>query len=60
MKKFKRLIKLAGFILLLLLAAVGAGFLGLAPRRPQQDYDNEIKTEIVEAKEDQVQTSDRN
>lgn len=59
MKNFKKLVKLVGFILLLLLAAMGGGLLGLAPRRPDQDYDNEIKTEIVEGKEDQQQTRDR-
>ena len=35
------------------MALVG-GFAMMAPRRPEQDYDNEVKTELLEAKESEI------
>jgi hypothetical protein len=50
LKKAFRLIKL----LLIIVLALTGGFAMMAPRRPEQDYDNEIKTELVEGKETAV------
>ena len=52
---FKKIVRLVLFILLLLLALMG-GIIP-PPRRLEQDYDNEIKTELVEAKESDLQES---
>ena len=41
--------------MLLLLMALAGGFMMLAPRRPEQDYDNEVKTELVEGRADQLE-----
>ena len=60
MNKLKKLIRLSGLIILLILAAAAGGFMAIAPRRPDQDYDNEIKTELVEGKEDQSEMNNRN
>ncbi len=60
MKKFKKVFRLLGLALLLLLAAATAGLGAIALRRPEQDYDNEIKTEIVEGKEDKIEMNNRN
>lgn len=49
----KKVVRVLSFILLLLMAL--AGGMMLAPRRPEQDYDNETKTELVEAKESAIQ-----
>lgn len=47
---FKKAVRLIALIFLLTLALMG-GLAMMAPRRPEQDYDNEIKTELVEAKD---------
>jgi hypothetical protein len=60
MKRLKKLLRLLGFIVLLVLAAVGGGLMAIATRRPDQDYDNEIKTELVEGKQDQSEMTNRN
>ncbi len=54
MKIFVKILWWAKLIFLLLLALAG-GFMMLAPRRPEQDYDNEVKTELVEGPEDQLE-----
>jgi hypothetical protein len=46
---FKKIVRVVLFILLLLLALMGG--MVPPPRRLEQDYDNEIKTELVEAEE---------
>jgi hypothetical protein len=60
MKNFKKVFRLLALALLLLLAAASAGLGAIALRRPEQDYDNEIKTEIVEGQEDNLEMNDRN
>jgi hypothetical protein len=50
---FKKVVRVTLFILLLLLALMGG--MVPPPRRLEQDYDNEIKTELVEAKESDLQ-----
>lgn len=60
MKRFKKILKLAGFILLMVLASVGIGLTGAAPIMPKNRHrlnDNLVKTELVEAKEDAIQTA---
>jgi F0F1-type ATP synthase membrane subunit b/b' len=52
---FREIVRVALFILLLLLALMGALF--PPPRKLEQDYDNEIKTELVEAEESDLQES---
>jgi hypothetical protein len=59
MKSIKRVIKLAGLVLLILLAACGAGFMVGLPRRPEQDRDNETKTELVEGTEEDMNGEQR-
>ena len=59
MKNFKGIFRIISLGFLLLLALSGV-FLAIAPRRPDQDYDNEIKTEIVEGKEDKIEMNNRN
>ena len=46
----KKAVRLIALIFLFTLALMG-GLAMMAPRRPEQDYDNEIKTELVEAEE---------
>lgn len=41
------------------MAAVGAGLGAIALRKPDQDYDNEIKTEIIEGQEDKIEMNNR-
>jgi hypothetical protein len=50
---FRKVVRVALFILLLLLALMGG--IVPPPRKLEQDYDNEIKTELVEAKESDIQ-----
>jgi hypothetical protein len=50
---FRKIVRVVLFILLLLLALLGGMF--PPPRRLEQDYDNELKTELVEAKESDLQ-----
>jgi hypothetical protein len=49
---FKKIVRVVLFILLLLLALMGGIF--PPPRRLEQDYDNEIKTELVEGQESEL------
>jgi hypothetical protein len=59
MKRFKKIMKLAGFIVLMVLASVGIGLTGAAPIMPKNRdrlTDTKVKTELVEAKEDSLET----
>jgi len=53
MKKLKKLMRLAGLVLLILLASTGIGIAGGFPlhRKHEQDQDNEVKTELREGTE---------
>jgi hypothetical protein len=53
MKTCKRVLAWAKLIFLILLALSG-GFMMINPKRDEQDYDNEVKTELVEGKKDQL------
>jgi hypothetical protein len=52
---FKKVVRVVLFILLLLLALMGG--IVPPPRRLEQDYENETKTELVEAKESDLKES---
>jgi hypothetical protein len=58
MKSFKKLFRLLLFTLLLLMALVG-GVVPVAFRRNEMDYDNEIKTELVEGEDSGTSMSDK-
>ncbi len=59
MKSFKRALRLLGLGLLLMLALMGVGITGAVfVNKKDQDYDNEIKTELVEANEDALEEKD--
>jgi hypothetical protein len=58
MKTFITILKWVKLGLLILLALAG-GFMMLAPRRHEQDYDNEVKTELVEGLNDQIKESSK-
>lgn len=49
---FRKVVRIILFILLLALALMGG--IVPPPRRIEQDYDNEVKTELVEAKESEI------
>jgi hypothetical protein len=54
MKKFKKLLKLAGLGVLIILAAMGIGIGGaIFPSQKERYNDNGIKTELVEKKEEE-------
>lgn len=52
MKKIKKALRVLGLILLILLAMSGIGIGAVLINKKGQDYDNEIKTELNEGKED--------
>jgi hypothetical protein len=52
---FRKIVRVVLFILLLLLALTGG--MVPPPRKLEQDYDNEIKTELVEAEASDLQES---
>lgn len=56
MKKIKIAFRLAGLAFMIVLALCGVGLAGMFPTRREQDYDNEIKTELAEGEEDQIET----
>jgi hypothetical protein len=58
MKKLKRVLRILGLIFLVLLAACGVGFAVGLPRR-EQDRDNQVKTELVEGKEEDIDLEQR-
>ncbi|MEQ9592068.1 MAG: hypothetical protein RLN86_05685 [Cyclobacteriaceae bacterium] len=53
MDKIKRVLKPVGFIVLMILASIGLGFMNVITPRREAFYDNEIKTELVEEDEDE-------
>ncbi len=58
MKSIKKFMRLAGLTLLILLAISGISITGtglLLTRKNEQDYDNEIKTELVEGHKDTME-----
>jgi flagellar basal body-associated protein FliL len=59
MKSFKRALRLIGLGLLIILALMGVGVTGAVfINKKEQDYDNEIKTELAEGKEDTIEEKD--
>jgi CHASE1-domain containing sensor protein len=55
MKSIKRVLRLMGLGILLILALMGVGITGAVfANKKEQDYDNEIKTELVEGHEDEL------
>jgi hypothetical protein len=59
-KTLKKVLRLTGLILLLLLALSGIGITGaLFTKKTEQDYDNEIKTELVEGQQDSLSENDQ-
>jgi hypothetical protein len=56
MKSFKKILKLLGLTLLIVLASVGIGFGGVIPIPPSNKKDDtiEIKVELVESNEDKT------
>lgn len=59
MKSLKRVLRLIGFSLLLILALMGVGITGAVfVNKKEQDYDNEVKTELVEGNEDTLEVKD--
>ena len=59
MKKLKKILRSLFLVFLILLALSGV-FFTISPRRPDQDYENEIKTELVEGQDDTIEVSERN
>jgi hypothetical protein len=61
MKRIKKIIRLIIITILLLLALAGVPIVGSFYERKRDDlFDNEIKIEQVETKEDQTELPDRN
>jgi hypothetical protein len=61
MKTFKKVLRLVGLGILIILAISGISITGASPlnlRKNEQDYDNEIKTELVEGHKDAMETKD--
>jgi hypothetical protein len=61
MKKLKKALRLFGLGLLILLAVSGISVTGASPlllKKNEQDYDNEIKTELVEGHTDAIEEKD--
>jgi len=60
MKSFKRILRLFFLGLLIILAISGIGIIGaIFNTKKEQDYDNEIKTELVEGQEDTLEEKKR-
>lgn len=57
MKTFKKILRHIGLGLLIILAVSGISITGAIPifKKNEQDYDNEIKTELVEGHEDALE-----
>jgi hypothetical protein len=54
MRKLKKVLRLCGLVILILLACSGISILGGLPLTKREQYlDNEIKIEIVEEKEEE-------
>jgi hypothetical protein len=61
MKTFKKVLRLVGLGILIILAISGISITGASPlnlRKNEQDYDNEIKTELVEGHKDTMEAKD--
>jgi len=61
MKSFKKALRLIGLVLLIMLALMGIGITGASPvnlKKNEQDYDNEIKTELVEGHKEAIEEKD--
>ena len=61
MKTFKRVLRLVGLGILIMLAISGISITGASPlylKKNEQDYDNEIKTELVEGKKESMEEKD--
>jgi hypothetical protein len=56
MKSFKRGLRLFGLGLLIILAVMGVGITGAVfLNKKEQDYENEVKTELVEGQNDALE-----
>jgi hypothetical protein len=58
METLKKVLRLLGLGLLILLAISGISITGASPillKKNEQDYDNEIKTELVEGHKDTIE-----
>jgi hypothetical protein len=59
MKSFKRALRLFGLGLLIILAVMGVGITGAVfLNKKEQDYENEVKTELVEGQNDALEEKD--
>jgi len=60
MKSLKKIVRIFGLGLLIILAVMGVGITGASPflKKNEQDYDNEIKTELVEGHKDSIEEKD--
>lgn len=60
MKSFKRILRLSGFVLLIVLASVGVGFAGGVPIPSSNKKEDtiEITVEMVETQEDETTLHD--
>ncbi len=57
MKSLKKILRLIGLGILIILAISGISVTGASPvalKKNEQDYDNEIKTELVESYEEVI------
>lgn len=57
MKKFKKLLRTIGFVLLVLLAATGIGMVPIFFNKKERDFDNQINVEQVDEKEEDDETT---
>ncbi len=61
MKTFKKVLRLLGLGILIILAISGISITGASPlylKKNEQDYDNEIKTELVEGNAESMEEKD--
>lgn len=58
MESIKKWIRLIGLIFLIILALSGIGIGAVIVNKKEQDYDNEVKTELVEGSEDTLEVKD--
>ncbi len=58
MESIKKWIRLIGLIFLIVLALSGIGIGAVIVNKKEQDYDNEVKTELVEGNEDTLEVKD--
>ncbi len=62
MKHLKKILRLSGLVMLIVLASVGIGITGAAPvlSKNKETFPVEIKIELVEAREDDENTISEN